>query len=100
MRAGCTGPRLLVHYESHGIEVIERPVRLGRSLRDQVIALDVDALSGFDHAEMSAVAVTQIEQAEPDASTAALAQHFVDNYGAPSIEDATHAARDEPMHMA
>ncbi len=48
---------------------------------------------------VSVVAVTQIEQVELDALTTALAQHFVDMYGAPSIEDATHVAGEELMHM-
>ena len=38
------------------------------------------------------VAVTQIEAAEMDALTAALAQHFVDMYGAPSVDAAMPVA--------
>jgi len=45
------------------------------------------------------VAVTQIEPAEVAALTDALAQHFVDMYGAPSIEAATPIAREEIDHM-
>lgn len=48
---------------------------------------------------VSVVAVTQIEPAEFEVLTAALAQHFVDLYGAPSVADAMHVARDELMHM-
>lgn len=48
---------------------------------------------------VSVVAVTQIEPAEFEALTTALAQHFVDIYGAPSVADAMHVARDELMHM-
>lgn len=46
------------------------------------------------------VAVTQIEQAEREALEAALAQHFVDVYGAPSLEAALDVAREEVAHMA
>jgi hypothetical protein len=48
---------------------------------------------------VSVVAVTQIEQAELETLTNALAQHFVDLYGAPSVEAAQGVARDEVMHM-
>lgn len=46
------------------------------------------------------LAVTQIEQAEIDTLVAGLAQHFVDLYGAPSLEDALGVAKDEVMQMA
>jgi hypothetical protein len=46
------------------------------------------------------VAVTRIEPAEYEALTSRLAQHFVDIYGAPSIEAATPVAADELRHMA
>lgn len=46
------------------------------------------------------VAVTQIEQAEFDTLKTALAQHFVQMYGAPSIEAAAQVAEDELLHMA
>ncbi len=45
------------------------------------------------------VATAQIEPAEVDALTAALARHFVDIYGAPSAEAATPAAAEEINHM-
>ena len=45
------------------------------------------------------VAVTNVEQGELDALTAALAQHFVDLYGAPSVEAAMGVAREEIMQM-
>ena len=45
------------------------------------------------------VAATQIEPAELDALAASLAQHFVDFYGAPSLEAAEGVARDELAHM-
>ncbi|PUB11520.1 DUF6505 family protein [Yoonia sediminilitoris] len=45
------------------------------------------------------VAVTRIEPAELDALTQALAQHFVTIYGAPSVEAAMPAAREELNQM-
>lgn len=48
---------------------------------------------------VSVVAVTQIEQVEFDGLETALAQHFVEIYGAPDIETARGVARDEVMHM-
>ena len=47
----------------------------------------------------SVVAITQIEPAEVEALTSALAQHFVDIYGAPSVAEATGVAQDEIMQM-
>jgi len=46
------------------------------------------------------VAVTSIETAEVEALTDALAQHFVDVYGAPSLEAARPVASEEIAHMA
>lgn len=46
------------------------------------------------------VAVTQIEPAEMETLTSALAQHFVEMYGAPSIEAALPVAREEVQQMA
>lgn len=47
----------------------------------------------------SLVAVTQVEAFERDALAASLAQHFVDIYGAPSIEAAMGTALEEISHM-
>ena len=47
----------------------------------------------------SVVAITQIEPAEVEALTSALAQHFVDLYGAPSVAEAKGVAQDEIMQM-
>ncbi|SMP03986.1 DUF6505 family protein [Shimia sagamensis] len=46
------------------------------------------------------VAVTTIEAAEVEALTDALAQHFVEVYGAPSVEAARPVAAEEIAHMA
>ena len=45
------------------------------------------------------VAVAQIEQAELDALTMRLAAHFVETYGAPSMEEALPVAEGEIAHM-
>jgi hypothetical protein len=45
------------------------------------------------------VAVTQVEQAEIDTLARALAQHFVDVYGAPDAEAALPVAQEEIMQM-
>jgi hypothetical protein len=45
------------------------------------------------------VAITQIEESERSALSQALAQHFVDIYGAPSLEAARPVADDEIAHM-
>lgn len=46
------------------------------------------------------VAVTQIEPVEFNALKSALAKHFVDIYGAPSVEEAMGVAEHEIMQMA
>ena len=46
--------RLLVHDAAHGLEMISLAARFGRGLPGNVIPLEVDALSGFGHAEMLA----------------------------------------------
>lgn len=48
---------------------------------------------------VSFVAVTNIEQSEVDVLTNALAQHFVDIYGAPSFEAARPVAQEEIKQM-
>ncbi|NNE87411.1 MAG: hypothetical protein HKN27_04985 [Silicimonas sp.] len=45
------------------------------------------------------VATTQVEPSEVEAITQSLAVHFVQMYGAPSVEAALPAARDEVAHM-
>ena len=46
------------------------------------------------------VAVTNVEPSEVEMLGQALAQHFVDVYGAPSINAALDVARDEIAHMS
>ena len=49
---------------------------------------------------VSFVAVTQMEPVEHEAVVQGLAQHFVDMYGAPSVEAARPVAEAEIAHMA
>ncbi|MFK7761749.1 MAG: 4Fe-4S binding protein [Roseobacter sp.] len=53
-QAGGTAPRLLVHDEDFGVEMIALSARHGRGLPGDVIPLGVSALAGFGHAEMLA----------------------------------------------
>ena len=50
-KAGGQNPRLLVHDAKFGAEMIALGARFGRGLPADVIPLEVDALSGFGHAE-------------------------------------------------
>lgn len=52
--SGGIAARLLVHDQNHGSEMISLAARYGRGLPANVIPLEVDALSGFGHAEMLA----------------------------------------------
>ncbi len=52
--AGGRAPRLLVHDEQHGAEMISLAARYGRGLPADVIPLSMPALAGFGHAEMLA----------------------------------------------
>ncbi|ETX30303.1 4Fe-4S binding protein [Roseivivax isoporae] len=49
--AGGTAPRLLVHDEGHGRELIALAARFGRGLPADVIPLELPALNAFGHAE-------------------------------------------------
>jgi ferredoxin len=51
-KAGGNAPRLLVHDNSHGQELIALNARFGDGLSADVIPLEVDALAGFGHAEI------------------------------------------------
>ncbi len=50
--AGGTAPRLLVHDEEYGAEIIALSARFGRGLPADVIPLAVPNIAGFGHAEM------------------------------------------------
>lgn len=52
--AGGKNARLLVHDGSFGIEMISLAARYGRGLPSNVIPMQIEALSGFGHAEMLA----------------------------------------------
>ena len=51
---GSAAPRLLVHDETHGREMISLAARFGRGMSEDVIPFEVNALAGFGHAEMLA----------------------------------------------
>lgn len=51
-KAGGHAPRLLVHDDDHGAEMIRLFARFGAGLPVDVMPLSVDALAGFGHAEM------------------------------------------------
>ncbi|WP_106743927.1 4Fe-4S binding protein [Yoonia maritima] len=53
-KAGGQNPRLLVHDDAHGTEMIQLSARFGRGLPSDVIPFAVSALAGFGHAEMLA----------------------------------------------
>ncbi|MDW3225422.1 MAG: 4Fe-4S binding protein [Paracoccaceae bacterium] len=53
-KAGGDTPRLLVHDENFGSELISLAARFGRGLPADVIPMSVSALAGFGHAEMLA----------------------------------------------
>ncbi len=52
--AGGTSPRLLVHDETHGREMIALSARYGRGLPADVLPLDLPSVAMFGHAEMLA----------------------------------------------
>ena len=52
--AGGTAPRLLVHDDAHGAEMIRLSARFGRGLPADVIPLGLTTIAGFGHAEMLA----------------------------------------------
>ncbi|MDO6591525.1 (4Fe-4S)-binding protein [Loktanella sp. D2R18] len=52
--AGGENPRLLVHDDTYGTEMIALAARFGRGLPADVIPMDLSALAGFGHAEMLA----------------------------------------------
>jgi ferredoxin len=54
LQAGGTGPRLLVHDDEHGGEMIKFAARYERGLPADVIPLEVSALAGFGHSEILA----------------------------------------------
>ncbi|WP_338549017.1 4Fe-4S binding protein [Roseovarius phycicola] len=54
LSTGGEAPRLLVHDQDHGRQMIAMAARYGNGLPADVIPLDVTALSGFGHAEMLA----------------------------------------------
>ncbi|WP_420862520.1 4Fe-4S binding protein [Algirhabdus cladophorae] len=62
--AGGQSARLLVHDASFGLEMITLAARFSRGLPANVIPLEVDALSGFGHAEMMAALASGFEHVD------------------------------------
>ena len=56
--AGGTEPRLLVHDEDHGAEMISLCARHGRGLPSSVIPLALESITSFGHAEILAALAT------------------------------------------
>ncbi|WP_299149371.1 4Fe-4S binding protein [uncultured Tateyamaria sp.] len=63
-KAGGMHARLLVHDAEHGREMIALGARFGVGLPGHVIPLEVDALSGFGHAEMLAALACGFEHVD------------------------------------
>ncbi|MEM9785679.1 MAG: 4Fe-4S binding protein [Pseudomonadota bacterium] len=53
-KAGGSNPRLLVHDDTHGAEIIRLAARFGRGMPADVIPFETAALASFGHAEMLA----------------------------------------------
>ncbi len=62
--AGGSAPRLLLHDDYFGAEMISLAARYGRGLPADVIPLSVSALAGFGHAEMLAALATGFAQVD------------------------------------
>jgi hypothetical protein len=112
-------PRLLaraIHFDESDMNVFHNPARTGEwavsggfefsnwSEGDLVGKARQAFANGWLGVEtfgrVTFVAVTRIEPVEYDALIAHLAQHFVEVYGAPSVEAARPAAIEELEHMA
>jgi hypothetical protein len=112
-------PRLLaraIHFDESDMNVFHNPARTGEwavsggfefsnwSGGDLVGKARQAFANGWLGVEtfgrVTFVAVTRIEASEYEALIAHLAQHFVDVYGAPSVEAARPTALDELEHMA
>jgi hypothetical protein len=112
-------PRLLaraIHFDESDMNVFHNPARTGEwavsggfefsnwSEGDLVGKARQAFANGWLGVEtfgrVTFVAVTRIEASEYEALIAHLAQHFVDVYGAPSVEAARPAALEELEHMA
>lgn len=105
-----------IHFDESDTRVFARPARTGEWCISGGFAFSDwtdDDLTGKARQEfangwlgletfgrVTFVAVTQIEAAERDALTGRLAQHFVENYGAPDLSAALPVATDEIAHMA
>ncbi|MDG1280641.1 MAG: 4Fe-4S binding protein [Pseudorhodobacter sp.] len=118
LAAGGKAPRLLVHDEDHGAEMIALGARYGRGLPADVIPLAVEALAGFGHAEMLAslaagfVSVDLLAaprtEAEPILAEIALASamggadrlRLIDERDPDALSDLLYAASPAPLTVA
>lgn len=105
-----------IHFDESDMNVFHRPARTGEwavsggfefsnwSEADLIGKARQSFANGWLGVEtfgrVTFVAVTQIEQNEYEAITEALARHFVEMYGAPSIDAARSVAAEELAHMA
>ena len=117
LAAGGKAPRLLVHDEDHGAEMIALAARFGRGLPADVIPLAVAALAGFGHAEMLAalasgfhavdiLAAPRTEQAPINAELALAAAmggagrlRLLDAAEPDALSDLLYAARPAPLDV-
>ena len=64
LKAGGKAPRLLVHDNDFGSEMISLSARFGSGLPSNVIPMEISALSGFGHAEMLAALACEFTQVD------------------------------------
>lgn len=105
-----------IHFDESDMNVFHRPARTGEwavsggfefsnwseaDLKGKARQSFANGWLGIEtFGRVTFVAVTQIEPQEYEAAVLAMAQHFVEVYGAPSIEAARPVAQDELAHMA
>ncbi|MFK7877969.1 MAG: 4Fe-4S binding protein [Paracoccaceae bacterium] len=89
-----TGAQLLVHNAGHGREMISLAARFGRGLPAHVIPFEVEALSGFGHAEMVAALACGFQQVDVLVSPKAERDVIVDQQAlAIALAGTEHAVR-------
>ena len=105
-----------IHFDESDMNVFHRPARTGEwavsggfefsnwseaDLKGKARQSCANGWLGIEtFGRVTFVAVTQIEPQEYEAAIETLAQHFVEVYGAPSVDAARPVARDELAHMA
>lgn len=121
LEAGGAAPRLLVHDDTHGREMIALAARLGRGLPAAVIPMELPALAAFGHAEMLValatgfVSVQVLLSPKTDAETLAAQAELantiskavgtghrvtlLDPADPDAMSDALYDDRPEPLHV-